>query len=127
VGAAISGRARSARWSITVPDALIYTLIGAGGAAFVAVAVATFAGSDGPTLTSEQLFKLEQQRAEMRHALLADQDLMGCIEIIGGLVLAFLLIAGMLLGGSPLATPEPPARARSLRSRSFASPEQVRS
>ena len=91
-----------------MPDALIYTLIGAGGAALVAVAVATFAGSDGPTLTSEQLFKLEQQRTEMRQALLMDQEFMGCVVIIGGILLAFLLVAGFMLGGCLVDNPRIP-------------------
>ena len=91
-----------------MPDALIYTLIGAGGATLVAVAVATFAGSDGPTLTSEQLFKLEQQRTEMRQALLMDQDFMGCVVIIGGILLAFPIGRGVDARRMPVDNPRIP-------------------
>ena len=55
-----------------MPDGLVFGLIGAGITAVVAVAIATFSGDNGPPLTADQVFKLEQRRVELRHKIWAE-------------------------------------------------------
>ena len=89
-----------------VPDALIHGFVGAGIAALVAVAVATFTDSDEPTLTADQAAEIEKLRINRRHALLMDQDFMGCMVIIGAGVAIFVLLVGAMIGGCPPGNPQ---------------------